>query len=137
VTGGGHGPPVCMLKKALANLADMRNLASYNDGHSFILTCIDAFSRFGFAVPIRDKRGTTVAIAFDKILAERVPTVLQTDRGVEFLNSQVVGLELYCSICIFHDFEKIKKESLTFMISCHVHSWTCLRLWLGNLVCFL
>jgi transposase InsO family protein len=72
-----------------ADLADMRNLASHNDGYSYILTCIDVFSRFGFAVPIRDKRGSSVAIAFEKILAERVPNMLQTDRGVEFLNSQV------------------------------------------------
>jgi transposase InsO family protein len=72
-----------------ADLADMRNLASHNDGYSYILTCIDVFSRFGFAVPIRDKRGSSVAIAFEKILAERIPNMLQTDRGVEFLNSQV------------------------------------------------
>jgi transposase InsO family protein len=72
-----------------ADLADMRNLASHNDGYSYILTCIDVFSRFGFAVPIRDKRGSSVAIGFEKILVERLPNMLQTDRGVEFLNSQV------------------------------------------------
>jgi hypothetical protein len=72
-----------------ADLADMRNLASYNDGYSYILTCIDVFSRFGFAVPITDKRGSSVAIVFEKILAERVLNMLQTDRGVKFLNSQV------------------------------------------------
>ena len=33
-----------------ADLADMRNLASYNDGYSYILTCIDVFSRYAFAV---------------------------------------------------------------------------------------
>jgi transposase InsO family protein len=49
---------------------------------------MDVFSRFGFAVPI-DKRGSTVAIAFEKILAKRVLNMLQTDRSVEFLNSQM------------------------------------------------
>jgi hypothetical protein len=39
-----------------ADLADMQNLASYNDGHSYILTCIDLFSRFKFVVPITEKR---------------------------------------------------------------------------------
>ncbi len=72
-----------------ADLADMRNFASHNDGYSYIVTCIDVFSRFGFAEPVIDKRGSKVAVAFEKIFAERVPNMLQTDRGVEFLNSQV------------------------------------------------
>jgi hypothetical protein len=50
-----------------ADLADMRNLASSNDGNSYILTYIDVFSRYAFAVPVKDKRGSTVAAAFEKI----------------------------------------------------------------------
>lgn len=72
-----------------ADLADMRNLASYNGGFGYLLTCIDVFSRYAFAVPIRDKRGSTVSVAFEKIFEERVPNMLQTDRGLEFLNYQV------------------------------------------------
>jgi transposase InsO family protein len=75
-----------------ADLADMRNLASSNDGNSYILTCIDVFSRYAFAVPVKDKRGSTVAAAFEKIFAERVPNMLQTDRGTEFYNVQVQEL---------------------------------------------
>lgn len=72
-----------------ADLADMRNLAAYNDGYSYILTCIDVFSRYAFAIPVKDKRGLTVSTAFEKIFVERVPNMLQTDRGLEFLNVQV------------------------------------------------
>ena len=72
-----------------ADLADMRNLASFNGGFSYILTCIDVFSRFAFAEAVRDKRGPTVANAFEKIFAIRVPNMLQTDRGLEFLNVTV------------------------------------------------
>jgi L-rhamnose mutarotase len=75
-----------------ADLADMRNLASSNDGNSYILTCIDVFSRYAFAVPVKDKRGSTVAAAFEKIFAERVLNMLQTDRGTEFYNVQVQEL---------------------------------------------
>jgi transposase InsO family protein len=75
-----------------ADLADMRNLASNNDGNSYILTCIDVFSRYAFAVPVKDKRGSTVAAAFEKIFAERVPNMLQTDRGTEFYNVRVQEL---------------------------------------------
>jgi L-rhamnose mutarotase len=70
----------------------MRNLASSNDGNSYILTCIDVFSRYAFAVPVKDKRGSTVAAAFEKIFAQRVPNMLQTDRGTEFYNVQVQEL---------------------------------------------
>jgi hypothetical protein len=72
-----------------ADLADVRNLVPYNDGYSYILTCIDVFSRFAFAVPIKNKRGVTVAAGFEEIFMERVPNMLQTDRGLEFLNAQV------------------------------------------------
>jgi transposase InsO family protein len=75
-----------------ADLADMRNSASSNDGNSYILTCIDVFSRYAFAMPVKDKRGSTVAAAFEKIFAERVPNMLQTDRGTEFYNVQVQEL---------------------------------------------
>ena len=67
----------------------MRNIASSNDGRAYILTCIDVFSRYAFAVPVKDKRGSTVTVAFEKIFAQRVPNMLQTDRGTEFMNVQV------------------------------------------------
>jgi L-rhamnose mutarotase len=50
------------------------------------------FSRYAFAGPVKDKRGSTVAAAFEKIFAERVPNMLQTDRGTEFYNVQVQEL---------------------------------------------
>ena len=75
-----------------ADLVDMQNVARYNDSYRYILTCIDVFSKRAFAVPLRDKRGPTLAAAFEKIFAEAVPNMLQTDRGTEFLNSQVQDL---------------------------------------------
>jgi len=72
-----------------ADLADMQNLSRYNDGYRFILTCVDVFSKRAFAIPLKDKRGPSVTDAFEKIFREKVPVFLQTDRGTEFLNSQV------------------------------------------------
>jgi hypothetical protein len=40
-------------------------------------------------VALRDKRGQSIANAFEKIFSETVPNFLQTDRGSEFLNIQV------------------------------------------------
>jgi hypothetical protein len=67
-----------------ADLSDMQNLASSNDGNSYILTCIDMFSRYAFAVPVKGERGSTGAAAFEKIFAERVSNMLQTDCGTKF-----------------------------------------------------
>jgi hypothetical protein len=72
-----------------ADLADMQNLSRYNDGYRFILTCVDVFSKRAFAIPLKDKRGPTVADAFEKIFKDRSPVFVQTDRGSEFLNTQV------------------------------------------------
>jgi len=72
-----------------ADLCDMTNLARYNDGHKFLLTCIDLFSRLAWAKPIKSKHGKNVARALEEIFRERVCKRLQTDKGTEFLNVHV------------------------------------------------
>jgi transposase InsO family protein len=72
-----------------ADLADMQQLARYNDGYSFLLNCIDDLTKRAFAIPLKNKRGSSVADAFEKLFAEATPTMIETDRGTEFLNSQV------------------------------------------------
>ena len=72
-----------------ADLADMQSLSRYNDNVRYLLTCICVFSKFGFAIPLKDKRGSSIAEAFDEIFSQRTPNLLQTDRGTEFLNHEV------------------------------------------------
>ena len=72
-----------------ADLVDMQTLARSNNGHRYILTGIDVFSKRAFALPLKDKRGPTLATAFENIFSETTPTLLQTDAGSEFLNSHV------------------------------------------------
>jgi len=68
-----------------ADLCDLQKLAKYNDGYKYLLTCYDVFSKFGWAVPIKDKRTSTVSIAFEKIVKKgRKPWWLLTDKGKEF-----------------------------------------------------
>jgi transposase InsO family protein len=71
------------------DLADMQNLARYNDNFRYLLTCICVFSKFASAIPVKDKRGTSIAAAFEKIFSQRSPNLLQSDRGSEFLNHEV------------------------------------------------
>lgn len=72
-----------------ADLMDMHQFSRFNNGATFILTFIDAFSRLGFAEPIKNKSGPVVAVALDKILSNHFVGKLQTDQGKEFLNAHV------------------------------------------------
>ena len=64
-----------------------KEIAAANQNHRYILTCIDILSKFGWAVPIRDKRGHTLVAAFKKILESgRKCKRLQSDQGKEYTN---------------------------------------------------
>ena len=75
-----------------ADLADLQNLSCYNDNFRYLLTCICVFSKFAFAIPVKDKRGVSIANAFEKIFSQRLPNFLQSDRGSEFLNHEVQSI---------------------------------------------
>lgn len=71
-----------------ADLIDLRNLKSYNDGYSYLLTVIDVLSKFVWVEPLRDKTAGCVIKAFRQIFSRnggRLPVYLQTDKGKEFI----------------------------------------------------
>lgn len=75
-------------KQWQADLADMQGVSADNEGMRFILTCIDVFSKFAWAIPVKDKTASTMVQAFKqlfKMSAPRRPVRLQTDKGSEFL----------------------------------------------------
>jgi len=74
-----------------ADLNDMRSLAKYNDGFNYILAVIDVFSKHGFMVALKNKTGSSVVHAFDKIFktSGRKPDNIQTDKGGEFTAREV------------------------------------------------
>ena len=69
-----------------ADLADLSALSKHNDKNKYILTCIDVFSKYAWAVPLKSKSGSDLTAAFSAILVDRQPAHLQTDKGTEFLN---------------------------------------------------
>jgi len=70
-----------------ADLADMSNHASENNGYKYILLVIDTFSKFGWGVPLKHKTGLEVTKAMKSILNQgRIPENIQTDDGTEFYN---------------------------------------------------
>ena len=76
-----------------ADLIDMQKLKKNNDGHVFLLTCIDVLSKYAWVVPLKDKTGSSMVKAFRQIFSEgRKPLKLQTDKGSEFKNRLVQKL---------------------------------------------
>ncbi|XP_066600013.1 uncharacterized protein [Prorops nasuta] len=74
-----------------ADLVEMRNYA--DAGYHYILTVIDALSKYGWAIALKTKSGKEVTAALLKILKSgRCPKNLQTDDGKEFYNSDFQSL---------------------------------------------
>ena len=54
-----------------ADLADMQSLSKYNKGIKYLLCVIDLFSKYAWVIPINDKKGTSIANAFKKIISKK------------------------------------------------------------------
>ena len=73
-----------------ADLVEMGKFSDWNKGIKYLLMVIDVFSKFGWVEPLKDKKGETVAAAFEKIFKlGRKPRLLWTDKGREFYNKNV------------------------------------------------
>lgn len=73
-----------------ADLVDLQALHKYNDGYKYLLTCIDIFSKFSWAIPLKSKVSANIIEAFKSIFNQgRRPYKLQTDAGTEFVNKKV------------------------------------------------
>ena len=53
-----------------ADLADMQLLSRYNRGIRFLLCVIDIFSKYAWVVPLKDKKGVSIATAFQSFLKQ-------------------------------------------------------------------
>ena len=70
-----------------------------SDGYQYLLTCVDRYTRWVEATPLRDMRAQTVAQAFISVWVARfgVPSIITSDRGSQFEStlwaqmSQILG----------------------------------------------
>ena len=73
------------------DLADMQLLSKYNKGIRFFLCVIDIFSKYAWVVLLKDKKGISIAKAFQSILKQsnsnRKPNKIWVDKGSEFYNA--------------------------------------------------
>ncbi len=98
-----------------------------NKGYKYILTVIDVFSKFAWAVPLKDKTGNTLKAAFSSITSDsgRICKKLWIDFGCEFKNKVFNGwlkennIELYHTqnegkAMIIERFNRTVKEKMFF-----------------------
>jgi hypothetical protein len=123
------------------DLIDMQQHAKLNNNNKYILTCIDVFSKFAWAIPIKSKSASAVYAAFQTIFTSekkiksvkqnvekkftnyRIPSRIQCDRGSEFLNA-IIGsffqrnsIHLYQTFsdkkaCVVERFNRTLKEKM-------------------------
>ena len=67
-------------------MVDVSCLADYNDGYRYLLTFINAFSKFAWVILLKRKDSKAVMDAFETIFLQRKPLKLQADKGKEFVN---------------------------------------------------
>ena len=70
----------------------MQKFSKVNKGYRYLLTCIDIFSKYAFAIPLKVKKGMVIKNSLQKIFKKRKPKFLWTDDGKEFYNNQVNDL---------------------------------------------
>ena len=67
----------------------MQLISRYNKGIRYLLCVIDIFSKYAWVVPLKDKKGVSIAAAFQSILKQsnRKPNKTLVDKGSEFYNT--------------------------------------------------
>ncbi|PRP74945.1 hypothetical protein PROFUN_15068 [Planoprotostelium fungivorum] len=99
------------------DLADMQNSAEYNDGTNYLLTIIDAFSKYALVIPLQNKQGQTIARALDYIFRIKInnkaykPMILLSDNGKEFIAKEVK------QVWIIERFNKTIKQKIAQYLS--------------------
>ena len=73
-----------------ADLADMQLIRTFNKKLRFLLCVIDLFSKYAWGLPLKDKKGVTIANAFQNILndSKRKLNKIWVDNGSEFTINQ-------------------------------------------------
>ena len=88
----------------------MQLLSKYNKGIKYLLCAIDLFSKYAWAIPLKDKRRISIVNAFQKIIskgrkANKIPVV---DQGPEFYNKLFKRFLKINNIEMYSKYNKIK-----------------------------
>lgn len=78
------------------DLVEFPGFVDENDGYKYCLNIVDVFSRYAWAVPMKNKTASTVLDAFKKVVDKNdgiTPSKYWVDEGSEFYNKQ---MQAYC-----------------------------------------
>ena len=92
--------PLCKHETWSADLIDKSSLSKFNNNYKFILIVIDIFTKYAWAIPLKNKFGLSIINGFKVLLGEspqggsesRKPEKLWVDRGSEFYNKTLKSL---------------------------------------------
>ena len=62
-------------------LADMQSLSKFNKEIKYLLCAIDLLSKYACVIPIKDKKGTSIVNAFQKIISKKQKKKTQIKYG--------------------------------------------------------
>ena len=72
------------------DLVDMKKFAEYNNGHKYILTIIDCFTKYGMAYLLKSKKPEELIDGLSKAFKlYGIPLKVFSDNGTEFLAKSV------------------------------------------------
>ena len=93
-----------------ADLVEMIPYANENENFKYILTIVDVYSKFAYAVPLKNKTAESVTNAFKYIIDTTgfKPEFIWTDLGKEFYNSKLDDLRKKHNIGIYSTFGNSK-----------------------------
>lgn len=93
-----------------ADLVEMIPYAGVNKGYKYILVLIDAFSKFAWVQPLKNKTAKEVTNAMKSILdgLKVKPKNIQTDQGKEFYNTDFQNLMKKNNINHYSTYSNIK-----------------------------
>ena len=114
-----------------ADLIDKSSLSKYNNNYKFILTNIDIFTKYAWAIPLKNKSGLSISNGFNIILddhtqggsespqggfedqhscgfPDRKPEKLWVDRGSEFYNKTFKSLLIEYETKLYSTYSDLK-----------------------------
>ena len=87
----------------------MQSLSKFNKAFRYLLCAIDLFSKYVWVIPLRDKKGTSIANVFQQIILEgRKPNKIWFDQGEEFYSKPFKDFLKINNIEIYSTFNKGK-----------------------------
>ena len=68
-------------------MVEMQQFSKWSKGYRYLFMVLDLFSKYGWIVPLKDKKGETVTEAFKTIFKEgRKTQYLWTNKGKDYYN---------------------------------------------------